>query len=126
MNGTIVEPMATDPAGDADLAQALRSLAARRLDEMVQTPRRSGIHIDPDNVKKGLGRLVLTLVRLLHELLERQAVRRIDAGSLADEQIEDLGLTLMRQSEEIDRLAREFGLERKDLDLDLGPLGRLV
>lgn len=76
-------------------------------------------------MKNGLGQLVLTLVKLLHEVLERQALRRIDAGSLTEEQIERLGLTLMRQADEIDRLRKEFGLEEQDLDLDLGPLGRL-
>jgi len=83
------------------------------------------LEIDPESVKNGLGQLVLTLVKLLHELLERQAIRRIEAGSLAGEQIERLGLTLMRQAEEIDRLRREFGLEEEDLNLDLGPLGQL-
>ena len=73
----------------------------------------------------GLGQLVLTVIKLLHELLERQALRRIDAGSLSEEQIERLGFTMMRQAEEIDRLRKEFGLEEQDLDLDLGPLGRL-
>ena len=58
-------------------------------------------------------------------MLERQALRRIDAGSLTGEQIERLGLTLMGQAEEIDRLRKEFGLEEDDLNLDLGPLGRL-
>ena len=83
------------------------------------------LDLDPDRLKNGLGQLVLTLVKLLHEVLERQALRRIDAGSLTEAQIERLGLTLMRQAEEIDRLRREFGLEEQDLDLDLGPLGRL-
>jgi hypothetical protein len=83
------------------------------------------LEIDPESVKNGLGQLVLTLVKLLHELLERQAIRRIEAGSLGSEQIEKLGLTLMRQAEEIDRLRREFGLEEEDLNLDLGPLGRV-
>ena len=64
-------------------------------------------------------------IKLLHEVLERQALRRIDAGSLSEQQIEKLGLTLMQQAEEIDRLRKEFGLEDQDLDLDLGPLGRL-
>jgi len=76
-------------------------------------------------LKNGLGQLVLTLIKLLHEVLERQALRRIDAGSLTEEQIERLGLTLMRQAEEIDRLRKEFGLEEQDLNLDLGPLGTL-
>ncbi|MBI3939334.1 MAG: gas vesicle protein K [Acidobacteria bacterium] len=84
------------------------------------------INLDPQDVKSGLGRLVLTLVKLLHELLERQAIRRIDAGSLSDEQIEGLGLTLMRQAQEIENLRKQFGLEDDDLNLDLGPLGTLL
>jgi hypothetical protein len=88
-------------------------------------PVHARLNLDPENVKNGLGQLVLTLVKLLHELLERQALRRIDAGSLSDEQVERLGLTLMRQAEEIDRLRKEFGLDEQDLNLDLGPLGRL-
>ena len=84
------------------------------------------INLDPDEVKNGLGQLVLTLVRLIHELLERQALRRIDAGSLTDRQIEEVGLALMQQAKEIDRLRQEFNLEEEDLNLDLGPLGRLL
>ncbi len=87
------------------------------------TPR---INLDQDNIKNSLGQLVLTLVKLLHELLERQGIRRIEAGSLTDEQIERLGLTLMKQAQEIDRLRKEFGLEEEDLNLDLGPLGQLL
>ena len=86
---------------------------------------RARLNLEPDHLKNGLGQLVLTLVKLLHELLERQALRRIDAGSLTDEQIERLGLTLMRQAEEIERLRKEFGLEEEDLNLDLGPLGKV-
>ena len=89
------------------------------------TPGRVRLDLDPDRLKNGLGQLVLTLIKLLHEVLERQALRRIDAGSLTEQQIEKLGLTLMSQAEEIDRLRREFGLEEQDLDLDLGPLGKL-
>ncbi len=88
-----------------------------------QTPR---INLDSDNIKNGLGQLVLTLVKLLHELLERQGIRRIEAGSLTDDQIERLGLTLLKQAQEIDRLRKEFGLEEEDLNLDLGPLGQLL
>ena len=69
---------------------------------------------------------MLTLVKLLHELLERQALRRIEAGSLNDQQIERIGLTLMRQAQEIERLRKEFGLEEEDLNLDLGPLAKLL
>jgi hypothetical protein len=88
-----------------------------------QTPR---LNLDQDNVKNSLGQLVLTLVKLLHELLERQGIRRIEAGSLTDDQIERLGLTLMKQAQEIDRLRQEFGLEEADLNIDLGPLGQLL
>jgi len=84
------------------------------------------LNLDVQDAKNGLGQLVLTLVQVLHELLERQAIRRVEAGSLSEQQIERLGLTLMKQAEEIDRLRREFGLEEEDLNLDLGPLGRLL
>ncbi len=84
------------------------------------------LNLDQDDVKNGLGQLVLTLVKLLHELLERQAIRRIEAGYLSDADIERLGVTLMRQAQEIERLRKEFGLEDEDLNLDLGPLGKLL
>ncbi|MBI2191520.1 MAG: gas vesicle protein K [Planctomycetes bacterium] len=86
------------------------------------TPR---LNLCQDDVKNGLGRLVLTLVKLLHELLERQAVRRMDGGALSEPEIEALGMTLMKQAEEIERLRKAFGLEEEDLDIDLGPLGKL-
>ena len=84
------------------------------------------LKIDEENIKNGLAQLVMTLIKLLHELLERQAIRRMESGSLDDEQIERLGLTLMNQSEEIDRLRSVFNLEEDDLNLDLGPLGKLL
>jgi hypothetical protein len=84
------------------------------------------LRLDATNAKNGLGQLVLTVVKLLHELLERQAIRRIECGSLSDQQIERLGMTLMRQAQEIDRLRNEFGLDEDDLNLDLGPLGKLL
>jgi hypothetical protein len=84
------------------------------------------LNLDQDKLKNGLGQLVLTLVKVLHELLEKQAIHRIEAGSLTDDDIERMGLTLMQQAEEIDRLRRAFNLEDDDLNLDLGPLGRLL
>jgi len=84
------------------------------------------LNLDQEKKKNGLAQLVLTLVKLLHELLEKQAISRIDGGGLTDEEIERLGITLMRQSEEIRRISREFGLEEEDLNLDLGPLGKLL
>jgi hypothetical protein len=86
----------------------------------------SRLSLDRDKAKNGLGQLVLTLVKLLHELVERQAIRRIEAGSLSDYEIERVGVTLMRQAEEIERMRKEFGLDEEDLNLDLGPLGRLL
>lgn len=84
------------------------------------------LNLKQDDVKNGLGQLVLTLVKLLHELLEKQAIRRIEAGSLTEPEIERLGITLMRQAEEIEKLKQTFHLEDEDLNVDLGPLGRLL
>jgi hypothetical protein len=67
----------------------------------------------------------LTLVEVIRELLERQAMERIDGGSLTPEEIERLGLTFLRLSEEMDRLKQQFGFTDEDLNLDLGPLGKL-
>lgn len=83
------------------------------------------IRFDPDNVRNGLAQLVLTLVELVRELLERQALRRIDGGSLAEGEIERLGETFLRLGEEVERLKEYFGLRDEDLNLDLGPLGTL-
>lgn len=85
-----------------------------------------GLNLRPDDTKNGLGRLVLTLIKLLHELLERQAIQRMEGGALTEAEIERLGTTLMQQAEEIDRLRRAFKLERDDLNIDLGPLGKLL
>lgn len=84
------------------------------------------IEIDGERVRNGLAQLVLTLVKLLHELLERQAIKRMDSGSLSDEEIERLGLTLMRQAEELEHLREVFDLKDDDLNFNLGPLGRLL
>lgn len=86
---------------------------------------RPRIHLDPENVRNGLAQLVLTLVETLRELLERQAIRRMDAGSLSHEQVERLGQTLCRLAEEVQRLKEHFGFQDQDLNLDLGPLGKL-
>lgn len=84
------------------------------------------LELKPDEVKNGLGKLVLTLIELLRELLERQAIRRMEAGSLSDAEVERLGTTFLQLSEQMERLKREFGLEGEDLNLDLGPLGKLL
>jgi hypothetical protein len=84
------------------------------------------IALNPDDVRNGLGKLVLTIVELIRELLERQAVRRIEAGSLTDAEVERLGTTFMQLSEQIELLKKEFGLHSEDLNIDLGPLGKLL
>jgi hypothetical protein len=84
------------------------------------------ISLKQDDVKNGLGKLVLTLLELIRELLERQAIRRMEAGSLTDEEVERLGTTFMQLAQEMERLKRDFGLKDEDLNLDLGPLGKLL
>lgn len=86
----------------------------------------SRLATDPETVAKDLGRLVLTIVELIRQLMERQAIRRVDAGDLSDETVERLGLGLMRLEEAMTELREHFGLEADDLNLDLGPLGSLL
>ncbi|MET8523679.1 gas vesicle protein K [Nocardioides sp. NPDC004968] len=84
------------------------------------------IDADPESVEKGLVQLVLTLVELLRQLMERQAIRRMDAGGLSEEDIERLGQTLMLLDEKMTELRDHFGLTPEDLNIDLGPLGKLL
>jgi hypothetical protein len=84
------------------------------------------VNADPESVERGLAQLVLTLVELLRQLMERQALRKMEKGSLDDEQVERLGLTFMRLAERMEELKAEFGPEQEDLNLDLGPLGSLL
>jgi hypothetical protein len=83
------------------------------------------INAQPDSAAQDLGRLVLTLVEVLRKVLEHQAVRRMDSGTLTPAEIERLGLSLLRLSERMNELKAAFGLRDEDLDIDLGPLGRL-
>lgn len=91
---------------------------------MTQLPTR--IETDAETVGRDLGRLVLTIVELVRQLMERQALRRVDAGDLSDETVEELGLGLMRLEEAMGLLREHFGLEPEDLNIDLGPLGNLL
>lgn len=84
------------------------------------------VDTDPEEVQRGLVQLVLTLVELLRQLMERQAVRRVEAGGLDDDEVERLGRTLMLLEEKMTELREHFGLEPEDLNIDLGPLGRLL
>jgi hypothetical protein len=83
------------------------------------------ISADPERVEQGLARLVLTVIELLREVLEHQAVRRMDGGTLSEEQVEQLGMALLKLNHRMDELKGIFGLTDEDLNIDLGPLGRL-
>ena len=83
------------------------------------------INADPERVEQGLARLVLTVIELLREVLEHQAVRRMDGGTLSEEQVEQLGMALLKLNHRMDELKGIFGLTDEDLNIDLGPLGRL-
>ncbi|MCX5215260.1 gas vesicle protein K [Kitasatospora sp. NBC_00240] len=89
-----------------------------------RTVRRIGT--DPESVERDLVKLVLTLVELLRQLMERQALRRVDDGTLTEEQEEQLGATLMGLDDRMDELCARYELTRADLNLDLGPLGPLL
>lgn len=84
------------------------------------------IEANPEDVEAGLAKLVLTLVEFLRQVLEHQAVRRMEGGTLSEDEIERLGLSLMRLQERLEEIKNEFGLAGEDLNIDLGPLGRLI
>ena len=86
----------------------------------------SRIDVNPEGVEQGLAQLVLTLVEFLRQLLERQAVRRMEGGDLSDEEVERVGLALMKLEEKVHQLADQFGLRPSDLNINLGPLGDLL
>ena len=86
----------------------------------------SRIDCTPENVEQGLAKLVLSLIELLRQLLERQAIRRMEGGSLSEDQIENMGEALMKLEAKIHELAGHFGLTPADLNLELGPLGNLL
>src|SRR5438552_10465202 len=104
-----------DPADDKTAA-ALQAIA-RSLPER--------INADPERVEQGLARLVLTVIELLRKVLEHQAIRRMDGGTLSDEEVERLGLALLKLSGRMDELKETFGLTDEDLNIDLGQLAKL-
>ena len=81
---------------------------------------------DPDDVQRSVAQLVLTLVEFIRKLLERQTIRRMEAGTLTDQQIEDIGRALMKLEETVVDIAARFGVVPEDLNLDLGPVGKLM
>jgi hypothetical protein len=84
------------------------------------------IDANPRNVEKGLAKLVLTLIELIRKLLEKQAMRRVEAGSLSDEEVERVGETLIKLENKMEELKEIFGLKDEELNLNLGPLGDLM
>ena len=108
----------TRPLSDVDTQLDMERPAER--------PARSHLDIDREGAERSLASLVLTLVELVRQLMERQAIRRIDEGDLTDDQIERMGTTLMALDAQMARLREHFGLSPEDLNLDLGPIGSLL
>jgi hypothetical protein len=125
------QPNLTDVAGDV-FNRILAGPAPPDLDDLLRGLDRinpglpARINADPHNVERGLAQLALTIIELLRQLMERQAIRRMEAGTLTDDEIERLGQTFMRLEQRMGELKKSFGLEDKDLNLDLGPLGKLL
>ncbi|MFB7711787.1 gas vesicle protein K [Streptomyces sp. NPDC056105] len=119
------------PGGEADAAAhtfRLQPAAPRDLPPPGERSHSAArrIHSDPDTVERDLLRLVLTVVELLRQLMERQAIHRVEGGDLSEEQEERLGETLMILHERMTDLCSQYGLTMQDLNLDLGPLGTLL
>ena len=81
---------------------------------------------DPDDVQRSVAQLVLTLIEFIRKLLERQAIRRMEAGTLSDQQTEDVGRALMKLEETVADIAAKFSISPDDLNLELGPVGKLM
>lgn len=109
------------PQTPEEVAQAVSDLSSQ---PGQGAPQR--IDCSPDNVEQGLARLVLSIIELLRKVLERQAIRRMEGGSLSEGQVEEMGQSLMKLEAKIRQLADQFGLKPEDLNLDLGPLGNLL
>jgi hypothetical protein len=107
------------PAGDIE---ALRAELERNLPPAGA----ARWNVDPEDVQRSVARLVLTLMEFLRKLLERQAIRRMEARTLTPAEVEAVGLALMRLEETLRTMGERFGLTPQDLNLDLGPLGRLI
>ena len=112
-------------AGSDGLLELMHAVEAAQAELKPPAPARR-ISADPDTAERGLAQLVLTVVDLLRQLMERQAIRRMEGGTLTDPQIERLGETFMKLDRRMAELKDRFGLGDEDLNLDLGPLGRLL
>jgi hypothetical protein len=107
------------------VAVRARELASLRTELARRAARPPRWNADPEDVQRAVARLVLSLVEFLRKLFERQAVRRMQAGTLTPAEVEAIGLALMRLESTVRQLARRFRLRPEELNLDLGPLGRL-
>ncbi len=107
-------------------AEAQEIEAIRRQIESVAAANPPRWNANPDDVRRSVLKLVLTLVELIRQLLERQAIRRMEAGTLSDDETESVGLALMRLQETILDLAKQFDISPEELNLDLGPVGTLL
>jgi hypothetical protein len=105
------------PETPEDLAGMLDSLSSK-------LPR--SVNLNPDSIEKDLAKLVLGLIEFIRRLLERQAIRRVENGGLSAGQIENLGLALLKLESKMHELKTVFGLSDEDINLDLGPVGRLL
>src|SRR5579883_2684071 len=83
------------------------------------------LELSSENIEQGLAKLVLTLIDFIRQLLERQAIRRMEGGTLSDDEVEQMGQALMKLEGKVRELAEQFGLSPEELNIDLGPLGRL-
>ncbi|MGQ5259354.1 gas vesicle protein K [Micromonospora sp. ZYX-F-536] len=113
-------------SGRDEAAELTAALGAESWRPPRVTPLDGRIAVDRESVERGLASLVLTVVELLRQLMERQALRRVDLGDLTEEQVERIGVTLMALEEQMAGLREHFGLAPEDLNLDLGPLGPLL
>jgi hypothetical protein len=105
--------------------QEIESLRAE-LDRLGASSSAPRWNADPEDVRRSVAKLVLTLVEFIRQILERQAIRRMEAGTLTEGETESVGLALMRLEETVRDLGTQFGLAPEDLKLDLGPIGKLV
>jgi hypothetical protein len=99
---------------------------SEEIGKLTTTAEESKLKLTPDNADSGLAKLVLTLIELIRKLVEKQAMRRVDGGSLSDDEIERLGETLMKLEMKMEELKKHFNLTDRDLNLNLGPLGGLM
>ena len=106
----------------ADEIEALRA----ELERSLPSAGPARWNANPDDMQRSVAKLVLTLMEFVRKLLERQAIRRMEARTLTDKEIEDVGLALMRLEETLRTMGERFGLTPEDLNLDLGPLGKLI